>query len=342
MTKLYVICGHGAGDPGACGCGYSEAERVRALGKKMSEVGGSQVELLDTSRNWYADGGINGLSIGSDPLIELHLDAASSSSAKGGHVIISSQFSADAWDKALASWVSGYFPGRAANIVQRSDLANPNRAAAKGINYRLLEVCFVSNASDMERFSNNLEDVARGILGCFGIGEGSQGAAEPEPTPAPAAKGKPTYKVHYALHKLGGDWWPEVIDWHGDDDADGYAGCPNTKHDMLLAYVTKDGKKIPALLRYRVHTVAGSWLPWVCNGDYNDDVSGMAGNWGQAIDGVQFYFETPAGEEYQQAWYRSQTTQRSGWLDIVRDDADYAGYFGEPLDRLQVKVGTGF
>ena len=29
--KLYVIAGHGQGDPGACANGYSEAERVRAL-----------------------------------------------------------------------------------------------------------------------------------------------------------------------------------------------------------------------------------------------------------------------------------------------------------------------
>ena len=31
MAKLYIICGHGAGDPGAIGCGYNEAERVREL-----------------------------------------------------------------------------------------------------------------------------------------------------------------------------------------------------------------------------------------------------------------------------------------------------------------------
>ena len=31
MVKLYVIAGHGAGDSGAVGNGYQEAERVRVL-----------------------------------------------------------------------------------------------------------------------------------------------------------------------------------------------------------------------------------------------------------------------------------------------------------------------
>lgn len=30
MAKLFIICGHGAGDPGCCAGGYTEAERVRA------------------------------------------------------------------------------------------------------------------------------------------------------------------------------------------------------------------------------------------------------------------------------------------------------------------------
>lgn len=56
MAKLFVICGHGAGDPGCCAGGYTEAERVRALGRRIKELGGDQVVLCDTSRNWYAAG----------------------------------------------------------------------------------------------------------------------------------------------------------------------------------------------------------------------------------------------------------------------------------------------
>lgn len=173
------------------------------------------------------------------------------------------------------------------------------------------------------------------------------GGAEPAPAPSaapaePERQGCPAYQLHYALHVLGGGWWSEVTDWHGDDDASGYAGSPNTKHDMLIAYVTKDGARVPGVLKYRVHVVGAAWLPWVWGADYSDAASGMAGNWGQAIDGVQLYFETPSGEGYQQAWYRSQTTQRAGWLDVVKDDTDFAGIYGEPLDRLQARIGTSF
>ena len=53
--KLFVICGHGAGDPGACANGYEEAERVRALGKKIKELGGNNVMLGDVNRNFYEE-----------------------------------------------------------------------------------------------------------------------------------------------------------------------------------------------------------------------------------------------------------------------------------------------
>lgn len=36
--KLYIIAGHGAGDPGACANGYQEAERVRALAKRIKAL----------------------------------------------------------------------------------------------------------------------------------------------------------------------------------------------------------------------------------------------------------------------------------------------------------------
>lgn len=168
MPKLFVICGHGAGDPGAGGYGYNEAERVRALATRMKALGGSDVEIGDTSRNWYADGGVNTLKVDC-PVIELHMDSADGS-ARGGHVIISSKFSADQYDNALASFIGGMFPGRSQTIVQRSNLANINRAANRGINYRLLECCFISNRDDLNRFNNDMDTLARGILNAFGIG----------------------------------------------------------------------------------------------------------------------------------------------------------------------------
>lgn len=177
--KLYVIAGHGQGDPGACANGYSEAERVRALANRLVALGGSDVGLYPTDKDLYQQGGPANLGIGKDvPCLELHMDSASAS-AKGGHVIIKSGFSADSYDSTLATFVSGFFPGRSQSIVSRSDLQNINVAASSGQNYRLLECCFITNPDDVAKFNANMDDFARGILACFGIqaeGDGMQPA----------------------------------------------------------------------------------------------------------------------------------------------------------------------
>ena len=74
--RLWVCCGHGAGDSGAVGGGYTEAERVRALGRRIKELGGDAVVLMDTSRNWYASRGFETVSIPKgDAVVELHMDS---------------------------------------------------------------------------------------------------------------------------------------------------------------------------------------------------------------------------------------------------------------------------
>lgn len=166
---LFIIAGHGAGDPGATGNGYTEAERVRALAARISALGGSNVTIADTSRNWYADNGISKLSIPKDyQIIELHMDSASAS-ARGGHVIINGNYKADQYDNALAKMISSIFPGRSQIVVGRTDLANPKRAAAKGYPYRLMECGFITNASDVKTFNARMDDIARGILQSFGL-----------------------------------------------------------------------------------------------------------------------------------------------------------------------------
>lgn len=214
--RLYVICGHGAGDPGACGNGYSEAERVRALGARIAELGGSSVTLLDTSRNWYADKGIRSLSIPSgDALVELHMDSASPD-AHGGHVIIKAGIGGpDSYDRALADSISTIFPGRSQSIVERSDLANPNRAAARGINYRLVENGFITNAHDVETFNSRLDDIARAYLAAFGIDGGSapEASAEPSAPASTGSSGMPDGALDFPEDPLLYDGWfgPETV-----------------------------------------------------------------------------------------------------------------------------------
>ncbi len=169
MAHLFVIAGHGAGDPGACANGFSEAERVRALATRIKALGGDQVTLGDFNRDYYADNGISNLDIPADwQITELHMDSAAVG-AKGGHVIIKAGFTPDQYDNALASFIGGILPGRSNLIVGRDDLANPNRASARGFGYRLVEVGFITNMGDLTIFNNQMDDIARGILEAFGI-----------------------------------------------------------------------------------------------------------------------------------------------------------------------------
>ena len=169
MAHLFLICGHGAGDSGAVGNGYQEQERVRALGKKIKELGGDYVTLGDISKNWYKTAGINTLTIPKDwQILELHMDSGASS-ARGGHVIIKQGMSADKYDKALAKMLEEMLPGRSKMIVGRNDLANVNRAASKGYGYRLVEFGFISNANDVKIFNTKMDEIAKRVLKSFDI-----------------------------------------------------------------------------------------------------------------------------------------------------------------------------
>ncbi|MFL2030070.1 GH25 family lysozyme [Loigolactobacillus zhaoyuanensis] len=145
--------------------------------------------------------------------------------------------------------------------------------------------------------------------------------------------------VTYELHQQGAGWLGAVTNFN-NKNSNGFAGNPNHQHDYLTISVDHGS------IKYRVHTVKSGWLDWVTKGDRNDLTNGAAGIAGHAITGVQIVYSTPAGESYQQAYYRSQTTQRAGWLGVCADDGSVAGFDswagedGEPLDRLQIKISA--
>lgn len=228
MPRIYVIAGHGAGDSGACGNGYQEAERVRVLARRMGELGGADVVVLDTSRNWYADGGISRLNIpkGSE-ILELHMDLGTPS-AKGGHVLDKPDIGFDDYDRAVASFISGFFPGRAESLREQG-LGNATRAYSKGYGYRLVECGFITNAGDVRKFNEQLDDLARGLLACFGIGIKEE-ESDLKPISIPTGI-YPVYRLynpntsdhHFTSGKSERDslvkagWKDEGVGWNGAD-----------------------------------------------------------------------------------------------------------------------------
>lgn len=172
--------------------------------------------------------------------------------------------------------------------------------------------------------------------------DGNGGTYQPSTSATRSSFPKSTGKsvnIHYALHNRYGAWNEAVTNFN-DSDSEGFAGVPYGSHDMLIAW-TDTGT-----LRYRVHTKENGWLGWVQTANYNDSVNGMAGLWGQTIDGVQMYYITPDGD-YRQVYYRSQDVAHAGYWDEVCDDGttyggdDYAGMYGCALDRLQCYVSDG-
>ena len=236
MVKLFIIPGHGAGDCGACGNGYQEAERVRALAQRIKDFGGDDVVLSDFSLNSYQANIIGkGLVPKGYKILELHMDSSEHSSAKGGHVIINEKFKADEYDNALAKMISTMFPGRSQTVVGRTDLANVNRSASMGYNYRLMECGFISNAEDVQKFNSRMDELAKGILGCFNIGVKDVKEEKPKPQPAPT----PSRKTIDELAR-------EVM-----------AGVHGNGHENRKASLAKQGYNNYEEVRARVNELSG-------------------------------------------------------------------------------------
>lgn len=234
MAKhIYVIAGHGAGDSGAVGHGYQEQERVRVLAQRMADLGGEYVHLHPFKDNAYASKAISGLTIPKDwQIVELHMDSSATSTAKGAHVIIKAGFEPDQYDKAIEAFITEMFPGRSVTISKRDNLANVNRAAAKGYGYRLVENGFISNAGDVAKFNANIDAIARGYLAAFGIpANGAPAATVPQ---AEQKVENATAAVKGNALILNGQKWLNA-EYGLAIAEDGYYG-PETKKAIVKAY----------------------------------------------------------------------------------------------------------
>ncbi|GGI38993.1 N-acetylmuramoyl-L-alanine amidase [Mammaliicoccus stepanovicii] len=169
--KIMIVAGHGYNDPGAVGNGTNERDFIRAnivdrvanylkqAGNNVAVYGKDQDMYQDTAYGQQQgnkkDYGLYWVkSQGYEIVVEFHLDSASAS-ATGGHVIIPSGLAPDSIDKALQAAVKKHV-GTIRGITERSDLLNCNVAKAEFINYRLVELGFITSTKDMNTIKSNL------------------------------------------------------------------------------------------------------------------------------------------------------------------------------------------
>lgn len=163
MAKHLFFAGHGQGygkfDPGATGNGYTESDLLRKYLIPAMKKYSKDIDYY-VDKDVYATGTLGNFK-GYQSVTECHFNSYNAS-ANGCEVLIKSGFQADEMDKKILAALAKYFYNR--GIKTTNGLANINTAAAIGMNFRLVEVCFISNANDVKIFLDNLDSIAKDIV----------------------------------------------------------------------------------------------------------------------------------------------------------------------------------
>ena len=166
MKDWLLIAGHGQGDPGAIGNGYKESDLTRefaTLLKEELEKRGKTVDLYPFSRNAVKSRDVENYK--AKQVLEIHFNSFSDPNSNGTETLIHDSYKPDKIDMKIKEVSAKYWRDR--GIKGRNNLYVMNRYKAMRVSFRLLEVCFISSAKDMEIYQNNKKqfamDLAEGI-----------------------------------------------------------------------------------------------------------------------------------------------------------------------------------
>lgn len=174
--KILVIAGHGAGDCGAVGNGFREADLTRELARYVSDTMYGDVMIYNTIRNCYKDiknneNGARELLKTVDFILELHLNSHTNKTVQGVEVLCKRD---SVFSRTLAEKVSkcGFY-NRGVKLTK--DLLNMNYCDTIGKPYALLECGFITNYHDISVFKNSQTKIAQAIAQtfkvCYNLGE---------------------------------------------------------------------------------------------------------------------------------------------------------------------------
>lgn len=169
--NILIIAGHGAGDCGAVGNGYKEADLTREVAKLLkAELDGyANVTIADTKKNWYEH--LKNHSFDFTPydyVIEIHFNAGG---GRGVEIYITESEKTHGVETQIVKGISDIgFHNRG---VKRKNFDVIRKVKNQGVSSSLLEVCFIDNPYDMERYQAKKTEVAKatahGIIKGFGL-----------------------------------------------------------------------------------------------------------------------------------------------------------------------------
>lgn len=198
--KILLIAGHGAGQPGAVGNGYKEVDLTREvvsiLKPKLDSY--AAVDIYPTSNNAYQDveKGRPAVNFANyDYVLEIHFNSSGDGSANGTEIYITSKEAKYDVEQNIVNSLAKFYKNRG---VKRTDFLVISEAKRRGVSSALLEVCFISSASDVNTYVTKKDEVvqsiADGIIGGFGLKQ------TVKPTPAPSKPSTTGEAVDQVLH----------------------------------------------------------------------------------------------------------------------------------------------
>ena len=220
MMKLLIVAGHGAGDAGACALGLQEHElNVEVAYALYTELKDKvDVTLYDTRKNLYKElkAGNYGEIAGYTDIIEVHFNACvqdlKGDGRSTGTEILVHKAKYDAKDieleeKLLRELCDCGWKNR--GVKPRSDLQNMNICYKRGINYFLIEMCFIDDKDDIDIYSQfkswNTEVFADTLLDHWGVSMSNLGFVRYNTIEEVPSWGKETVNRLLKLGHLKGD-----------------------------------------------------------------------------------------------------------------------------------------